>query len=172
MLMLDAPGLAAGFVQALLAPAHFLSLIGLGLLAGRGSSQAATVVAFTFGLAGGLGAIAWGAGETPASEVLFAASGVCGAVAALGRPAATWLAAPAALVIGCALGLDSPPDAISLREAVWTLIGTGFGAVAALALMAASAARVRQAGWAIALRVAGSWLAAIAVLVLALRWRG
>ena len=62
--------------------------------------------------------------------------------------------------------------AISLHEAVWTLIGTGWGAVAALALMAASTALVRRVGWAIALRVAGSWLAAIAMLVLALRWRG
>jgi hypothetical protein len=53
-----------------------------------------------------------------------------------------------------------------------TLIGTGCGAVAALALTTAAAALIRRAGWAIAVRVAGSWLAAIAMLVLALRWRG
>jgi hypothetical protein len=86
-------------------------------------------------------------------------------------PVSVWLAALAAVVVGCAVGLDSPPDAISLREAVWTLIGTGCGSVAALALMTGAAALIRRAGWAIALRVAGSWLAAIAVLVLALRWR-
>jgi urease accessory protein len=174
MLILDAPGFAAGFVHPLLAPAHLLSLIGLGLLAGGAVGRATIIIvaAFALSLAGGLGAIAWGAGETPANGVLFLAAGVCGAIAALGLPAPTWLAVPVALVIGCAVGLDSPPDAISLREAVWTLIGTGCGAVAALVLMMGIVAVIRRAEWVIALRVAGSWLAAIAMLVLALRWRG
>jgi urease accessory protein len=169
----DASGFAAGFAHPLLAPAHLLSLIGLGLLAGGASLRArlAVMAAFALGLAGGLGAIASGMGETAANDMLFVAAGVCGATAALGMPVAVWLAAPAAIIVGCAVGLDSPPDAVSLREAVWTLIGTGCGAVAALALMTGAAALIRWAGRPIALQVAGSWLAAIAVLVLALRWR-
>jgi urease accessory protein len=174
MLFLDAPGLAAGFVHPLLVPAQLLSLIGLGLLAGRASIRAAIAIAagFAVGLVAGLGAIASGIGETPANDVLFAAAGVCGVTAARGRPVPVWAAAPAAFIIGCAIGLDSPPEAISLREAVLMLIGTGCGAIVGLALMTAAAALIRAAGWSIALRVAGSWLAAIAVLVLALRWRG
>jgi urease accessory protein len=174
MLFLDAPGLADGFVRPLLAPAHLLSLIGLGLLAGRASLPALIAIAagFVVGLAGGLGAIAWGIGETPANDALFAAAGACGALAALAAPIPVRAAAWAALIIGCAVGLDSPPEAISLGEAVLTLVGTGCGAVAGLVLMTAAAALIRSAGWSIALRVAGSWLAAIAVLVLALRWRG
>jgi urease accessory protein len=174
MLILDAPGFAAGFVQAPLAPAHLLSLIGLGLLAGRTLARASIMIvaAFALGLAAGLGAIASGVGETPANDMLFAAAGVCGAIAALGLAVPAWLAVPAALVIGCAVGLDSPPDAISLREAVMTLIGTGCGVVVAVALLTGAVALIRRAGWAIAARVAGSWLAAIAMLVLALRWRG
>jgi urease accessory protein len=174
MLILDAPVFAAGFVQAPLAPAHLLSLIGLGLLAGRTLACASIVIvaAFALGLSAGLGAIASGVGETPANDVLFVAAGVCGMIAALGWGVPAWLAVPAALVIGCAVGLDSPPDAISLREAVMTLIGTGCGAVAAVMLMTGAVALIRWAGWAIAVRVAGSWLAAIAMLVLALRWRG
>src|SRR6516225_1400977 len=127
MLILDAPGFAAGFVQAPLASAHLLSLIGLGLLAGCTVARTSimTLAAFALGLSAGLGAIASGVGETPANDVLFAAAGVCGAIAALGWAVPTWLAVPAALFIGCAVGLDSPPDAISLREAVMTLIGTG-----------------------------------------------
>jgi urease accessory protein len=158
----------------LLVPAHLLSLIGLGLLAGRASLRAAIAVASGFvpGLVAGLGAIASGIGETPANDVLFVAAGVCGATAARGRPIPAWAAAPAAFIIGCAIGLDSPPEAILLREAVLTLIGTACGAVAGLAPAAAATALIRAAGWSIALRVAGSWLAAIAVLVLALRWRG
>ena len=169
----DASGFAAGFAHPLLAPAHLLSLIGLGLLAGGASLRArlAVMAAFALGLAGGLGAIASGMGETPANDMLFVAAGICGATAALAMPVALWLAAPAAIIVGCAVGLDSPPDAVSLREAVWTLIGTGCGAVAALALMTGAAALIRWAVRPIALQVAGSWLAAIAVLVLALRWR-
>jgi urease accessory protein len=174
MLLLDGPGLAAGFVHPLLAPAHLLSLIGLGLLAGRASLPVLIAIAagFVVGLAGGLGAIAWGIGETPANDVLFAAAGACGALGAIGVPIPVWAAAPAALIIGGAVGLDSPPEAISLREAALTLVGTGCGAVAGLVLTTAAAALIRSAGWFIVLRVAGSWLAAIAVLVLALRWRG
>jgi urease accessory protein len=174
MPLFDAPGFAAGFVHPLLAPAHLVSLVGFGLLVARAALRGCVVVgaAFALGLAGGLGAIAWGVGETPANDVLFAAAGVCGATAALGIAVPVWLVVSAALIIGCAVGLDSPPDAISLREAVWTLIGTGGGAAAVLALMTAAAALIRWAGWAIALRVAGSWLAAVAVLVLAVRWRG
>jgi urease accessory protein len=173
MLFLDAQGFAAGFGHPLLAPAHLLSLIGLGLLAGGASLRAriAIMAAFALGLAGGLGAIASGVGETPANDVLFVVAGVCGATAALGMPVSVWLAALAAVVVGCAVGLDSPPDAVLLREAVWTLIGAGCGAATALALMTGAAALVRWVGLAIALQVAGSWLAAIAVLVLALRWR-
>jgi urease accessory protein len=173
MPLLDAPGLAAGFVHPLLAPAHLLSLIGLGLLAGRASRASIVIMAgFGLGLAGGLGAIARGVGETPANDLLFVAAGVCGAIAALDWPAPVWLTASAALVIGCAIGLDSPPESILLREAVLTLIGTGCGAIATLALMVAAAALARRVQLAIALRVAGSWIAAIAMLVLALRWRG
>jgi len=45
--------------------------------------------------------------------------------------------------------------------------GTGIGALAMIAFVASTIARWRQG---IILRVAGSWVAAIAILVLALRW--
>ena len=168
----DAQAVAAGLTHPVLAPAHLLSLVGLGLLGGRmpPRPRIRLTAAFALGLGFGLAAIAWGAGETPATEVLLAAAGTCGAVAALGSSVSPWLALPAATVIGSAIGLDSPPDSISLHEAVLMLIGTGWGGVAALALVAASAAVLDR--WPIVLRVAGSWTAAIAMLVLALRWAG
>jgi urease accessory protein len=167
-------GLAGGLLHPLLAPAHLVSFIGLALLAGRGRlrARAAIATAFALGLGGGLGAIAWGVAETPANDVLLAAAVICGVIAALGLPVPARLAAALAFIIGSAVGLDSPPETISMHEAVLMLIGTFCGGIAALGLMAAAAALLAHVWQAIALRVAGSWIAAIAILVLALRWAG
>jgi urease accessory protein len=165
-------GFAGGLLHPLVAPAHVIALIGLGVVAARHllPGRAVIIAAFALGLAGGLGAIAWGIGETPANDVLLAAGGLCGLAAAIGFAAPRWLAAPIALVSGAALGLDSPPESISLREAVLMLIGTACGGVAALAAVAMAAAALLHLWHGIALRVAGAWVAAIAMLVLALRW--
>jgi urease accessory protein len=167
-----AGGFAGGLLHPLLAPAHVIALIGLGLLAGRNAwpAPARIIAAFAFGLAGGLGAIAWGVGETRANDVLLAAAALCGVIAATGCAAPAWLAAPLALVSGATVGLDSPPETISLREAVLMLIGTACGGIAALAVIAALASAAAGRWQGVVPRVAGSWIAAIAILVLALRW--
>ncbi|HMA74913.1 MAG TPA: hypothetical protein VKP67_25980 [Xanthobacteraceae bacterium] len=164
-------GFVRGLLYPVLAPAHFMSLLGLGLIAGRDVFvQLPTLAAFASGLAGGLGAIAWGIGETPANDVLVAMAGLCGLIAATGMSAPVWLTAPVALVAGAALGFDSPPDVIALREAVLMLVGTLCGGIAALAVIGATASVLFRPWHSIATRIAGSWIAAIAILVLALRW--
>jgi urease accessory protein len=167
---------AESFMRALLhpvlAPTHFIALLGLGLLAGRGawSAQARITAAFALGLTGGLGAIAWGVGETPANDMLVAIAALCGLTAATGVLVPIWLMVPIALVSGAAVGLDSPPDVISLREAVLMLIGTACGGIAALAAIGGATSALFGLWHGIVTRVAGSWIAAIAILVLALRW--
>jgi urease accessory protein len=165
---------AGGLLHPLLAPAHVLALIGLALLTGRTIAAAASAIiaAFALGLAGGLGAIAWGVGETPANDVVLAAAALCGVIAAIGFAVPVRVAAPLALVSGAAMGLDSPPEVIALHEALLMLIGTACGATAALAVLALAAGALVGLWRGIALRVAGSWIAAIAILVLALRWAG
>jgi len=164
--------LVSGLLHPVLVPAHVISLIGLGLVAGRTvlSAQVRALATFACGLIGGLGAIAGGIGETPANDVLVAMAALCGLVAATGMSVSASFAAPAALVSGAALGLDSPPDAILLHEAVLTLIGTACGGIAALTVIGAAASALSRPWHGIATRVAGSWIAAIAILVLALRW--
>ncbi|SRR5579871_3825418 len=164
-----------GLLRPLVAPAHVIALIGLALIAGRNtrntlSARAALIAVFAIGLAIGLGALAWGAGETPAVDALLAGATLCGLIAASGVTAAVVLAALLALLSGVALGLDSPPDAIRLDEAVAMLIGTAAGAIAALALMTPAAAVIAQWRRGIALQVAGSWIAATAIMALAVRW--
>jgi hypothetical protein len=170
--MAGAGGFAGGLLHPLSVPAHVLALIGLSLIVGRHflSAGTAIIVAFALGLAGGLGTIAWGIGETPATDVLLASVALCGLMAASGISVPVPLAAPFGAVSGLALGLDSPPESIFLGEAVAMLIGTACGGVAALGLCALTASAAARLWQGIVLRVAGSWVAATAILVLALRW--
>jgi hypothetical protein len=166
-------GALEGLLHPLATPAHVVALAGLALVAGhnnRNSLSAVVVAAFALGLAAGLGALAWGAGETPAADALLAGAALCGLMAAAGVTPPVALAAPVALASGVALGLDSPPDAIRLGDAMAMLTGTAFGGVAALAVMTPAAAVIARWRDGIALRVAGSWIAAIAVMALAVRW--
>jgi urease accessory protein len=158
-----------GAVQALV-PGHLLALIATALIAGRARRRPALLATFAVGTAMGLGALAIGIGETPARDALPAAAALGGlaAVAALRLPA--WLPAILAFAVGLALGLDSPPDAIALRQAIIGLFGTAIAAIAILTSVTGVAAALSEVWDGIALRVAGSWVAAIEILVLALRW--
>jgi urease accessory protein len=77
---------------------------------------------------------------------------------------------PLAAVVGAAIGLDSPPDVVSLREGVLMLIGTGIGASIAPWLVVAGAARMARDWQQIGVRVLGSWTAASALLAIAVRF--
>jgi urease accessory protein len=164
-------GFANGALQALI-PLHLLALIAVALLAARMPfrQRVGLVAAFAAGLVAGLVTLTLGVGETPAADGLMVAAALCGLVAAAAlRPRAT-LTALLAAGIGVAVALDSPPDSISLREAIFALVGTAFAGIAAIAIAVEAAALLGRLWQGIVLRVAGSWTAAIAVLVLALRW--
>jgi hypothetical protein len=164
-----------GVLQPLALPAHALALLALGLLIGQQGARARLLglAAFIAGLAGGLIAIALAVGQTPAPNILLAAAGLAGVLVAIGRPMPTLGCALLATAAGVALGLDSPPEAISIPAGTMMLIGTGVGASVALAIVVAGAAFVGAQKWnapRIGMRVLGSWIAASSVLVLALRF--
>lgn len=163
-------GLQAGALTPLMVPAHAMALLALGLMIGRQARRGATLVAFALGLIGGLAGIAAAVGETPANTVLLAAAAVAGLAAATGRAMPAVIGAPVALAIGAAVGLDSPPKAASIQTANATLVGTGLAAFMMVALVVLISAQLRR-GWPrIGVRVLGSWVAASAILVLALRF--
>ena len=168
-----APGFAGGFtgglVHPVVVPAHLLALIGVGLLAGQqAEGRAAFLTMFGLGLAAGLLAIAWAAGPSSANLVLTAAALVAGIWTASARPLPPVLGWPLMSVAGAAIGLDSPPETASLREANHMLIGTGLAAAAIPTALAAAVAHLNRDWQRLALRIAGSWTAAAAILVLAL----
>jgi urease accessory protein len=125
---------------------------------------------FMLALAAGLLALAFAVGETPAGDVLLAGVAISGVLVAAALRLPILVLGPLAAVVGAAIGLDSPPDVVSLREAVRMLIGTGIGASIALTLVVAGAARMARGWQQIGVRVLGSWTAASALLAIAVRF--
>jgi hypothetical protein len=164
-------GVFGGVIHALLIPEHGLGLLALGLVLGRQQKAARRtgLSIFATTLSCGLvAAAALTAEEMLAADILLVATGVLGLlVAAAWMP--TFLALPLAAVAGLTLGLDSKPDGISPDEAVRMLIGSGLGAALALAIVAETSVHLRGNVPLIATRVAGSWIAAIGIMVLSLR---
>jgi urease accessory protein len=163
--------LLGGLLHPLAVPAHAIALLALGLLIAqqRAHTRIVATAFFVTALIAGLGAIVLGVGPTSALDVLLAATALNGLLVALDRPMPILVCAPLAIIVGGALGLDSPPEVIALSDATIMLIGTGVGACVALALIVAGASCL-TAGWQrIGIRILGSWSAASAILVLALR---
>ena len=162
----------AGLLHPVLTPSHALALIGLGLLIGRqpADKRWPPQAVFTFALAAALVALAFAVGETPAGTVLLAAVAITGALVAMGLRLPALVLGGLAGVMGAAIGLDSPPEVISLQDAVVMLIGTGLGGPIALGIVVNVAARLARDWQLIGVRVLGSWTAASALLAIAVRF--
>jgi urease accessory protein len=163
-------GVFGGLLHALLIPEHGASLVALGLVLGRQQRPArrSGLLIFAVTLVGGLVAAGLAIEATLASDVLLVATGILGLLIAAGwgPPVLCW---PLAAAAGLAFALDSTPETTSTDEMIRMLIGSGLGAIVALALVAEGAVLLRRNGQPIVARVLGSWIAATVILVLALR---
>jgi urease accessory protein len=165
-------GFVAGLLHPVLTPTHALALAGLGLLIGQqpAGKRWRLAVLFVVALAAGLVALALAVGETPANDVLLGAAAIAGVLVAAALRLPQPLVGPLAVLMGAAIGLDSPPEMISLDAAVAMLIGTGVGALIALVLVIAAVTWLRRDWQQIGVRVLGSWIAASALLAIAVRF--
>jgi len=163
-------GVAGGALHALLIPEHGMSLVALGAFLGRQQPVARRWEALTFmaALTGGLVLIALLGEAALAADFLLLATAILGLLIAVdwAPPFLGWVLAA---VTGGALALDSPPEVSSTGEAIRMLIGSGLGAALAVALLGEAAGWFRAYGPLVVMRVLGSWIAAIAILVLSLR---
>jgi HupE / UreJ protein len=163
-------GVLGGALHALLIPEHGLSLLALGLALGQQeqSARRAGILIYVIALTCGLVAAAFAVGETLAADVLLAATGILGLlVVAMWTP--TYLVWLLAAIAGLTIALDSRPEVASNGEAIRMLLGSGFGAVVSLAIVAEVSFLLRSNAQRIVARVMGSWITAIAILVLSLR---
>jgi hydrogenase/urease accessory protein HupE len=160
-----------GLLHPLLAPAHALAVLGTGLLIGqqvphwRWPAPASYVAGLGVGFAGLIAAFA----PTLAAEALLAATAASGALVALARPLPEFLGCVLALATGVALALDSSPGGISVPEANVVVLGTFCGAVILLLAVVQLTTMACRPSHKLGVRVLGSWIAASAIMVLALR---
>jgi hypothetical protein len=160
-------GVVGGILHALLIPEHGLSLLALGLALGQWERppRRTGFMVFAIALACGLIAAALAVGEGLAADVLLAATGILGLlVVAMWTP--TYLVYPLAAIVGLTIALDSRPEVASNEEAIRMLFGSGIGALIALAIVAELSFLLRSNAQRIVARVVGSWITAIAILVL------
>jgi hypothetical protein len=159
----------SGLLHPWLVPAHALALAGLILLGAGQGRRRWLYAAFALGLLAGAFALTQGVGETRAPVVILVVAVVTGMLAAAAWELPLLLAVPIALIGGAAIALDSPPQAIRIAAALGIQLGTGLGALVPLVLLGEAAAAIRATRLQIGLRVLGAWIAASAILVLALR---
>ena len=163
-------GVFGGLLHALLIPEHGMSLVALGLVLGRleRPKRRMGILIFTAAVTCGLAATTFLHDTTFAADVLVLTMGLLGLLTAVsfGPPLLAW---PLAAVAGVALALDSRPEVTETDEVIRMLIGSGLGAVIALAIVTEGSVFLKGNLARIAMRVLGSWIAAGAILVLALR---
>ena len=159
---------AEGLVSPFLIPAHAIVLIALGLLIGQQPSRR-SLSAYIAGLAGGSVAVAAAFASVYSSEAVYALAALAGLLvaAAVRLPAAIPIVVAAA--IGFAIAFDSAPVVFSVRAAVAMQLGTFVAASVYVAAAAAIAGALTQTWQRIGMRIVGSWVAASAILALALR---
>ena len=165
-------GFWRGLLQPILTPSHALALLGLGLLIGQQPADRRVVLLGSFALAlvAGLGALTLAVEETPAANILLTGVAISGVLTAFAVHLPGRVLVPLAALIGAALGLDSPPDVISLVAAYLMLVGVGLAASVGVGLVSEGAARARIGWQRMGVRVLGSWAAASAMLALAVRF--
>jgi urease accessory protein len=163
-------GFWGGVLHPVFVTDHVVGILALGLLIGGQERWGwPPPTAYVVALLAGLAAMTTGIVPRFANEAVLGIAVIAGLLVALARPLPRLLGLLLAVVLGVAIALDSPPEVLSVSEANLMLLGTAIGA--AVFLMAVSqAARQAQPRWAqVGIRILGSWIAAAAILALALR---
>jgi len=164
-------GFPGGLLHPLLVPAHALTLIGLGLMAGTLARRTELLLLAIFA-AGTLAAFALVA---LACSAMQAENLVLCLGAAIGVLLASNLAppAPVAIVVTIAVAIavifDSVPPVLTISGTALALTGTALAATALFATAALISRTLPASVRTLGIRIAGSWIAASAIMALALR---
>ena len=163
-----------GIMHFLVSFEDLLPVVAMALLAGLNGPQAGRRALFVLPaawLAGGLAGYATGAAPAGAWVTAFSAL-VLGVLVAADRRLPVALVTALAAVLGLLHGwLNGAGIAEANREGL-ALVGIGGAVFVVVALLAAVAASVQAQAARIAVRVAGSWIAAVGVLLIGWQLRG
>lgn len=163
------PGVGAfwnGVLHPVLVPLHLLALVGAGLVLGQNAPRASRIALPLFGAALAVAIFAAGPVGTQ-GPALLAVSVAAGLLAALGR-AGVLPTAALSTAAAVAIGLDSG-SAETVSASAWlTTIGSLTGCLVVVVLAGGLAAASAASWQRIAVRVAGSWIAAASLIALTL----
>jgi urease accessory protein len=153
------------------APAHMIALVALGLLIGQQptSHRIALLAAFAASLIAGILLIVAAFAVTDPDIALLYIAAFAGLAVAVAHRWSIVVAWPLALIAGVAIELDSVPQEISMAKTLAALAGTAIAAFVIVAALSTVAPLLRRGWQRIGIRVVGSWIAASAILVLALQ---
>lgn len=164
-------GFPGGLLHPLLVPAHTLALIAVGLLAGAFSRrmQAALLGAFAAAAIASFGLIAMAFSATAAETLILCLGAAIGLLLAANVTPPAPVAAILTAAVASAVIFDSVPQVLTVSGTALALIGTALSAITLAAAAALVAGALPRHVGAIGIRIAGSWIAASAIMVLALR---
>jgi urease accessory protein len=164
-------GFYGGLLHPLMVPAHLMCLVALGLLVGQQpeAQRRGLLARLGAALIAGLVTVVAAFAPTHQDLALLVVTALVGILVALAQPLSVLVTAPLMLAGGMTIELDSVPQDISMLTAFMALAGTALAATT-IALMVATLSGRMRGGWqGIAVRVVGAWIAAGAILVLALK---
>jgi urease accessory protein len=151
-------------------PTHLLAIVALGLLAGQHARlPVAPLAAFAIGLTVGSIAVASAIRDNPATLGLLTIAATAAGFVVMAYVVPGWLAGLMALAAGSALPLHSPPHEITIANAIASQVGLAVAALAIFVFVMLIAMYATRPWQRIGLRIVASWIAASAILVLALR---
>lgn len=151
-----------------------LAVVAMALLAGLNGARSGRVALLFLPvawLAGGLGGVLTGAMPLPGVATAVATL-VLGGLVAIDRRLSPAVVAALAAALGLLHGWSNGAGIAAANREGLALLGIGGMVFVAVALLAALAASVRAEAGRIAVRVAGSWIAAIGLLLIGWQLRG
>jgi hydrogenase/urease accessory protein HupE len=159
-----------GILHPLVVPAHLLVLTATGLFLGKQGTRvvAPSLLVFSLFTLAGLVATLFASGGVGEIKLLAAAA-LVGLLVAANVRVSMVLCLPVAALAGFFLGLDSYQDAFAGSAKFFSLLGSGLGLCFLFSYAVAFADYFGDRNWQkIGVRIVGSWVAASAILVLAL----
>lgn len=165
-------GFSGGLLHPLLVPAHGLALVALGCLTGSLDFYGRLIVMTAFVAAATLSVVlvTMAFSAVNAELVVLSLAGFAGLLLAAGLRMPLAMIVVLAVCVAGALTFDSVPALLSAQDTILSLAGTIIAATFLLAAIAFLSAAGPQVWRRIGTRILGSWIAASAVMVLALRW--
>jgi urease accessory protein len=164
-------GFSGGLLHPLLVPAHALTLIALGFLTGTytARTQILLFVLFAAAAVAAFVLIAMAYSATQADMVVLCLGAATGLLLATNIALPVPATAAVVAAVSGAVTFDSVPPVTSVSETISSLTGTALSALALVAAAALISGALPDHVRPIAIRIAGSWIAASAIMVLALR---